>query len=256
MTSLTETTNATEGQESLGGVLGMGVGFLFLLACVLAVFFYGPRSLAAGELLAESFKVDGSLSGLTLDPEALVLPKGERVFTFSDGGELRVGVQEIVVEDSKEGGRGRGSDSKDDGDDFEPFDWSALEVKVANGPPARFYLVNFTGDRAESVLLGAFSGLEWKELSELGAKGGSAVVGGGKLEWAGYDADWVRERRFLAPAPEDGTSRGTFRDTLRVNLSLGRECWIGYAIWREGEEGGEQRVSELLDGLLPLYAER
>jgi hypothetical protein len=89
-----------------------------------------------------------------------------------------------------------------------------------------------------------FRGLEWKDLLEIDVQGGSSVVGGGKLEWFGFDADWVRQRRFIVG--------GSFRDTMRVNLSLGHQCWVAYAIWRQGAQASEEVMGELLAALAPV----
>jgi hypothetical protein len=230
--------DAAERRESLGGVLGIGLGLLILAMCVLAVLNRAPKRGAAAEVLAESFTIAELPGAFVLEEQAITLPAREQIFTFSDGSELEIEPGELVTSQGRHGGPGG------EMGDFEEFDWSAVKPESKGDLPARFLLVRFPTSRAESILNSQFRGLSWRDLSELSAKGGSTVVGGDKLNWAGYSADWVRQRRFI--------EGGSFRDTMRVNLSLGSECWIGYAIWPELAEGSEGALSRLLDALKPV----
>lgn len=224
-----------EGQrfESCGGVLGMGLGLALIVACAAMLVFYGPRRLDAGEVLASSFELGALPEGLVLEPEATALPAGELVVTLSNGEPLELSALELLSP----------RQTQQSTEEYVEFDWTAVEALSLGGLPARLYLVKFPRSRAERVLVSQFRGLEWLDLSEIPAKGGSTVVGGGKLPWAGYEADWVRERRFL--------EGGSFRDTLRVNLSLGQECWVAYSIWPERAAGSEEVVADCLAALAP-----
>lgn len=238
----------------MGGVLGVGVGLLLALLCALYILAPRPLSAPAADVLAGELQLDEARLGeLRLDPQARLLPSGEEVLVLSDGIELAVDPAELTRADSPGGhgsmGRGRGVD-------VEPYDWGALESEQTGAPPARLYLVHFPAKRGEEVLRAQFRGLEWRDLSEIGKQGGVAVVGGGKLDWCGYEADWVRERRFI-PADEqskaaEGEPRSArFRDTLRVNLTLGRHVWIAYAIWQESSEGSVEVVEGILGAFSP-----
>ena len=221
--------------ESCGGVLGIGLGLMLIAVCVATVALYGPRQLDARELLSGSFELGALPEGLVLEPEAIALPMGEQVVTLSDGSAFQLSPAELLAESS---GREQSSE-----EEFVEYDWRSVGALSEGALPARLYLVRFPRSRAERILASQFRSLEWRDLSEIPSGGGSTVVGGGKLPWAGYEADWVRERRFL--------EGGSFRDTLRVNLSLGQECWIAYAIWPERAAGAEQVVGECLAAFAP-----
>ncbi|MCB9916211.1 MAG: hypothetical protein H6828_13870 [Planctomycetes bacterium] len=242
MDAVATSADAAERRASLGGVFGVALGLALIALCVAALL-RGPQRLPAATVLAEAFAPCERLGALTLEPEARVLPGGERVLTFTDGSELEVTPAELVERRGMGPGMGPGMGQSPAAPDVEPFDWSSVTPEVRGAPPARLYLVGFPAEAGEAVLASAFRGLEWRELADLPKEGGAAVVGGGKLEWAGYAADWVRERRFL--------EGGSFRDTLRVNLTLGRRCWIAYALWPERSEGSEAAVAALLAELAP-----
>jgi hypothetical protein len=234
-----EATPEVEGEsrrfESCGGVLGIGLGLVLIVVCAATVALYGPRRLDARELLSRSFELGTLPAGLVLESEAVALPGGEQVVTFGDGSPLSISPTELLTESS--------AGKQDSQEEFAEYDWQSVESLSEETLPARLFLVRFPRSRAERVLASQFRGLEWRDLSEIPSKGGATVVGGGKLPWAGYEADWVRERRFI--------EGGSFRDTLRVNLSLGQECWIAYAIWPERAAGAEQVVGRCLVALTP-----
>lgn len=236
--------------ESLAGVFGVGLGLVIIALLVLTIVGYGPKTTTASSVLAGTFEVGELPEGLSLEPHALLLPTGEKVVTFGNGAPLPVGPAELIDRGpgGGPGGMGRGGGGGGPGPGpgspgFEAYDWAGVEVKAEDSLPARLYLVTYPKRRAPGVLTRQFSGLRWRDLSEIPAKGGTAVIGGGKVEWSGYAADFVRQRRFI--------EGGTFRDTIRVNLSLGQECWIAYAIWPAGHIGSEDVVSDVIAGLRP-----
>ncbi len=241
--------------ESLAGVFGVGLGLVIIALLVLTIVGYGPKTTTASSVLDGTFEVGELPEGLTLEPHALLLPTGERVVTIGNGAPLPVGPAELIDRSpgggpGGMGGMGRGGGGPGSGPGspgFEEYDWAGVEVKVEDSLPARLYLVNYPERRAPGVLTRQFSGLRWRDLSEISAKGGSAVIGGGKIEWSGYSADFVRQRRFI--------EGGVFRDTIRVNLSLGQECWIAYAIWPASEAGSERVVREVLAVLRPAVSD-
>jgi hypothetical protein len=67
------------------------------------------------------------------------------------------------------------------------------------------------------------------------------VVGSGKLGWRGFDADWVHERAF-----EKG---GTFRDAMRVDLSLEKRPCVMTATWTRGEPASRIALDQLLEAI-------
>jgi len=239
--------------ETLAGVFGVGLGLCFIVLFVLTIVGYGPRARTAASLLEGSFALGALPEGLAVEPLALRLPGGEEVVTIGNGQPLPVTPKELIEPNPFEGmgpgGRPGGPPGAGPGaPEVEKFDWSSVEPEAEDTLPARVYLVHYPERRGPALLTMQFRGLRWRDLSEIPAKGGSAVVDGGKLEWSGFAADFVRERRFL--------EGGSFRDTVRVNLSLGRSCWVAYAIWPEREEGSEEKVREVLAALRPGEAVR
>jgi len=225
-------------RESLVGVFGIGLGLSILLACVYTLIGYGTRSMAPTEALGGAFEVGAFPGTYQLEDEAVLLPSGERVVVISNGEEFEF--DPVPVIKSARGGRG----GMGHGQDFVPYDWKGIAIGAEGAGPARLYLVNYPLGRASKVLASGFRDLQWRELSDIGAEGGKAVVDGGKLEWAGYSADFVRERLFI--------KGGSFRDMLRVNLSIGSSCWVAYAIWPRESVGSTEIVREILGGLSPI----
>lgn len=237
--------------ESLAGVFGVGFGLLIIAGLVLVIVGYGPRGIAASSVLAGSLEVVELPEGMTLEANALILPTGEKVVTVSSGSPFWINPAELIDRSARMGGGmgrgmgpGGGMGFGPGSPGFEEYDWAGVEVESEDSMPARVYLVTYPRRSASKVLVRQFSGLAWRDLSQISAKGGTAVVGGGKIEWAGYAADFVRQRRFL--------EGGSFRDTIRVNLSLGQQCWIAYAIWPERHTGSEEVVREVLAAVRPV----
>ena len=236
------------GGGGLGQVLVVALGLAAVAVCVLVPFFYGSRTRAAGPALEQSYELGEMPHGFELGPEAFLLPGGERVFVFGAGlaGASSKGPTGLTLEETLAGAglepEGvEGSEAPSGPSDF--TDWASLRPVNTGGPPAFLFLVQYPSGRASSVINEQFRGIEWKELRDIEAEGGRTAVDGGKLEWGEYAADFVQERNFVRG--------GTFRDSLRVNLSLGRECWIAYAVWPELDAGSKEVVRELLAALRP-----
>ena len=68
-------------------------------------------------------------------------------------------------------------------------------------------------------------------------------IDAGKIPWHGFDADYVHDRSF-----EPG---GTFRDEMRVNLSLANNACMLTARWTRGEAASKKALQPLLDALQP-----
>jgi hypothetical protein len=232
-------------RASLGAIVGVAIGLALLFVCVLAPVFYGSSTFAAPEGLAANFELEGLPHGFALEDTAYLLPGGERVFVFTDGSASPVAALDVVATASESAGEGETASvpGSPHGEGAAPFDWSTVAALSKGAQPARLFLVHYPGARAESVILEQFRGLEWKDLRLIGTEGGRSAVDGGQLQWGEYAADFVRERTYIAG--------GSFRDALRVNLSLGRECWVAYAIWPDLHAGSQEPVEELLAALRP-----
>jgi hypothetical protein len=215
----------------LAGVL---LGLLVLALCAFTAFGGGWSEVSSAEVIAGRYELGPLPDGYALDPLAHALRGGEQVVRF-----VREGSEEDLAELTA-AALGRTAAAVATG---EEVDWSALLPSSAGTPPAVVLLVRYPLAAGERVIREQFRGLEYRDLSRLGERGGSTAVDGGELAWHGYAADHVRVRRF-GPGP-------TFRDVVRVNLSLGRECWIAYAVWPALAEGSVEPVAAVLDALRP-----
>jgi hypothetical protein len=128
-----------------------------------------------------------------------------------------------------------------------PLDWSRLPEGPAGTPPVRVYLLRYGEGGATRALARHFRNLEWRELADIEERGGRTVVEGGRLRWGEFDADFVRERRFL-PGPG-------FQDSLRINLGLPKRYWIAFAFWPRGLPGSKEPCELLLKSLRARSAE-
>lgn len=216
----------------LAGVL---LGLLVLALCAFTVFGGGWSEVSSAEVIAGRYELGPLPVGYSLEPLAHALRGGERVVRF-----VHEGSEEELAELTAAAlGRGGAAPSRSS----EKVEWGALLPSSSGTPPPVVLLVRYPLAAGERVVREQFRGLEYRDLSRLGERGGSTAVAGGELAWHGYAADHVRVRRF-GPGP-------TFRDVVRVNLSLGRECWIAYAVWPALAEGSVEPVAAVLDALRP-----
>ncbi len=234
-----------EGQrESSGCVLGVALGFAVLAAFVwrLAV---APAAAVDGEaLLNEWFELDelpfglqvvdgvraGSLTVLLENPDAPEeAPKNE--------------VAEEQEDDADD------ADQADDADD--DLDWSALVEGPRETAPIEVAVTHYPNARAAVETLEHLFGRPGSDaeeegpsqLMEFGAEGGRAPMDRGRLPWNDYNVLFVWEREL-----ERG---GTFRDLIRVNLTLpGRACVIS-ARWPRGYPASKEKMKELIAAFHP-----
>lgn len=216
-------------RESRGGVIAVGVGLVLAAVALVTLFTNRPREADPVELLAEDFEIGELPPGFSLE-RGLRLSGDERIVLIRGPVPLDEDPPRRVEPSAEE----------------EAPDWAALPEGPRGTPPARVLLLGTPRTGAQAALDRAFRKVEWKDLADLGREGGRTAVDGGKLEWAGLSADWIRERLF-EPA-------GTFRDEVRVNLTAGSRCWILHAIWPRGLPGDTEPLRGLLDALRPRVA--
>jgi len=137
----------------------------------------------------------------------------------------------------------------------EPYDWSTLEIGPAGTPPVELLAVRYgpgAAERVEALFEDPESeesgrdrrgGVEVEEIKTFGAAGGRALMDRGRLRWFDYDVLFVHEREL-----ERG---GTFRDVVRVNLSLPGRPLVLYVRWPRGLPASTERVAELLAAMPP-----
>jgi hypothetical protein len=123
------------------------------------------------------------------------------------------------------------------------IDWKNLPIRTSGTPPRRVRIVWLEGASAAEKLSAFFTKVEFKDLGKLGPEGGLTPIDAGKIPWHGFDADYVHERSF-----EPG---GTFRDAMRVNLSLANNACMLTATWSRGEAASKKALQPLLDALQP-----
>lgn len=234
--------------STLPGVFGVGAGLLLIAACIAVVALFGWRTAPADEELGTRYALAELPFEFALHDDVFLLPGGERVFMLrppSGEAPTEGDVTQEVRDAGAEGepaDEGEGSDATEGtGADDLDVDWAAVTPTSTGEPPSELYLVEYPLELGGAVIDSQFRSLQWRDLSLIESEGGSTPVEGGRIEWAGYAADFVRVRRF--------SSGPTFRDVLRVNLSVGRECWIAYAIWPPLSEGSTEPVRRLLDAI-------
>jgi len=235
-------------REKVSGVLGVGFGLALIAACALALAWSSLRRIDAGELLAADFELGEWPLGFAVE-ECLALPTGEKVVVLGRGaggdapaGELSGAAPAGVPDAAPAAPAERPQQSAGEDGPVERFDWSAIPEGEKGTPPAKLYLVRYPPAAREGVLARQFGRIEWKDAGELEREGGRIPRGGGTIRWGEYDPSFVLERRYHA---------GTFRDSVRVNLSLPRTCWVAYAVWPERLPGSQQPVERLLAALRP-----
>lgn len=137
-----------------------------------------------------------------------------------------------------------GGDGRDEaGDDEERVDWSRVPIPSTQTRPRRITFLFPDAERSHAVVDEFFRKIERGSLLDLGPEGGKVTIASGKLGWRGFDADWVHERVF-----EKG---GTFRDGMRVDLSVEELPAVMTAEWTRGEPASRAALDEILAALSP-----
>jgi len=269
-----------QARESNPAVFAVAGGLFLIAISALTLFSVRMTDIDGDALLDERF-VDHQLPDGMAVVDAMQLARGEQVVVLSDPDSWTDGrADEALVWDpitkkqeanrgkgfeGHGGGRGpsrgrggpgrgrghgsgRGGDSgkSDFGGEYKPVDWNAVELGPVGQAPWELAFVWYPRELAEKVLTTQFGRRGFGDLRFVGQDGGKVTVALGSVVWAGYDTHYVIERQF---AMIDETK--AFRDTLRVNLSLGTLGCVLYARWSQGIPGSIESVSTLLEGFTP-----
>lgn len=133
----------------------------------------------------------------------------------------------------------------EEGKESEPFDWSTVPMGAAGSAPREVIVAEIPLEHARAELQQLFEfgqdlAGDWKSVPR---SGGKRVLERGRLDWGELAAPFVLEREF-----ENG---GTFRDTLRVNLSSATTARILVARWSRGFPASRAPVQVLIAALRP-----
>jgi hypothetical protein len=137
----------------------------------------------------------------------------------------------------KKAGEGSGADMKAE----EKVDWSRVSIPPSISRPRRIVFLFPAPGASHDLVADSFRNVDRKSLSDLGPQGGKVTIASGKLAWRGFDADWVHERAF-----EKG---GTFRDAMRVDLSVDKQPCVMTAEWTRGDAAARKTLDPVLDAL-------
>jgi hypothetical protein len=239
-------------RETPAGVIGVAFGLALIAALVLLVLGRTARPIDGHALVAASFDLGELPFGLQITG-ASELTGGERVVRLEVPGaeEPERRAPEPAPGDATgdapaDAPADATGDATGDMDDAQRFDWSKVEEGPPGTPPIRAFLIWYPAGSGERALARQFRDVVWQDLRDFGVKGGRMMTAKGTLDWAGYDAGYVVEREL-----EQG---GTFRDWMRVNLSVGGKACVLVARWARGSPCARERVEELLGRLGPRPA--
>jgi hypothetical protein len=120
-------------------------------------------------------------------------------------------------------------------------DWSRVTIPATTTRPRRVAFLFPDEDAKHAIVDEFFRNVERTSLLDLGPEGGKVTIASDKLAWRGFDATWVHERVF-----EKG---GTFRDAMRVDLSVEDRACVMTAEWTRGEPATRAALDALLAAL-------
>jgi hypothetical protein len=120
----------------------------------------------------------------------------------------------------------------------EKVDWRTVAIPPAKAWPRRLVFTLPQRGSGQAAVDAFFVRNEWRDIADLGPKGGKVMLAAKKIAWRGFDADWVHERSF--------ERKLTFRDAMSVNLSLEKQPCVLSAFWPRGEAASEERLREVL----------
>lgn len=229
-------------REHSGCVLGVGFGLLLLLGLVSMMVAQKTR-VADGERLFEEWfeptvlPFDFELAGATVEM------RGEQVILFT-----RPDLPDEAAKAERPEPERWAQEEEPEG---EPFDWSTVESGPAGALPREVVLLAYPAELADSELekLFGFPSEDQGEIeiTDVDSNGGRVTMGRGRLDWGSYTTLYVHDREL-----EWG---GTFRDVVRVNLTLEGQPRVMFVLWERGFPASLDHVSKLLEALVSIPPE-
>jgi hypothetical protein len=218
-----------DGPRRAGAGTIVGVALVLMLLSALAAFLIisrgGPIDGAAQ--LESVFGVRSIGAGYEVT-FARKMPGGTSLITFED----RAAAPEVEMKPADPNAK----PVKD-----ERFDWSRVPIPAATARPRQVTFHFPEAGESHDAVAEFFRNVERRSLEDLGPDGGKVTIETGKLAWRGFDAAWLHERGF-----EKG---GTFRDAMRVDLSLEKQPCVMVAVWPRGETASKAALEQVLDAL-------
>jgi hypothetical protein len=220
---------AEPGRSAGAGII-VGVALLLMLLAALTAFLIAWRGgpIDGAAQLESAFGVRTIGDEYTLE-SAREMPGGARLIVFVDRSAAPEAV--LAVPDPKAKKK----------PDEEKVDWTHVTIPPATTRPRRVTFLFSAAGSSHYDMAAFFHDIERKSIEDLGPEGGKVTIETGKLAWRGFDADWVHERAFEAG--------GTFRDEMRVDLSLEKKPCVMTAVWSRGETGSKAELDKLLAAL-------
>jgi hypothetical protein len=192
-----------ETTRTVGAGTIVGVALVLMLLAALVAFLVVSR----GGVIDGAAQLESVFGVRTIGPDYAIdsareMPGGARLITFVDGSappETAALVPDPNAKKPKE----------------DHVDWTHVSIPPSTARPRRVTFLLPAPGASHEVVAAFFHDVERKSIENLGPSGGKVTVETGKLAWRGFDADWVHERVFEAG--------GTFRDGMRVDLSLAKK---------------------------------
>jgi hypothetical protein len=220
----TKSADATPGPSALG-VIGIAFGLMLIAALAAFLIFKRAKPIDGAAALAQRFGVRS-------------LPFGLEV---TRGDQLSSGEQMIVLENPAAPPEPAASERAADAP---KLDWTKLELGTPGAPPQSVVVLLSDAPFSRERDAELFGRVEFRDVKSLDDMGGVLPIAAGKVGWCGYDASFVHERNY--------EKSGTFRDALRVNLSVQGKTAILTAKWPRGAQASKQTLEQLLAPLKAL----
>jgi hypothetical protein len=119
-----------------------------------------------------------------------------------------------------------------------PVDWTKIEIPAESGPPRQVAFLFVPSGNGRSVLDTMIRDVYGRDRGLLGPEGGTVLVERGRLDFHGWDSDWIHMRTY--------ESGGTFRDAMRISLSTPEEPCVVTATWPRGVPASQAVLEEIV----------